>query len=64
MAEHLRVARSGRVTTLTMDRPAKRNAMTAGMWAALRGVLAPLATDPDVLVLVVSREGPSFCAGA
>src|SRR3712207_3574664 len=64
MTDHLRVTRDGHVATLTIDRPAKRNAMTAGMWAALPGVLAPLAADPAVRVLVVTGEGPSFCAGA
>lgn len=64
MDEHLRVTRDGSVATLTIDRPAKRNAMTLGMWADLPEVLAPLAHDPEVRVLVVTGEGPSFCAGA
>jgi enoyl-CoA hydratase/carnithine racemase len=52
------------VARLTIDRPEKRNAMTAAMWAGLPGVLEGLATDPDVRVLVVTGAGPSFCAGA
>lgn len=64
MTDHLRVSRRGHVATLVIDRPAKRNAMTVGMWAALPGVLAPLAGDPAVRVLVVTGEGPAFCAGA
>ncbi|WP_369252031.1 enoyl-CoA hydratase/isomerase family protein [Geodermatophilus amargosae] len=64
MAEHLRVSRDGAVAVLTIDRADKRNALTAGMWAALPGVLAELAADPDVRVLVVTGAGPSFCAGA
>ncbi|RZU30574.1 enoyl-CoA hydratase/isomerase family protein [Blastococcus saxobsidens] len=63
-ATNLRVTRDGQVATLTIDRPEKRNAMTVGMWAALPGVLAPLAADASVRVLVVTGEGPSFCAGA
>jgi enoyl-CoA hydratase/carnithine racemase len=62
--QHLRVTRDGSVATLTIDRPAKRNAMTLGMWADLPEVLAPLAGDPTLRVLVVTGEGPSFCAGA
>jgi enoyl-CoA hydratase/carnithine racemase len=64
MAEHLRVGRDGAVATLTIDRVDKRNALTAGMWASLPGVLAELAADPGVRVLVVTGAGSSFCAGA
>jgi enoyl-CoA hydratase/carnithine racemase len=34
------VTRDGSVAVLTIDRPERRNAMTAGMWAALPGVSA------------------------
>jgi enoyl-CoA hydratase/carnithine racemase len=64
MSEPLLVTRDGAVAVLTIDRPEKRNAMTAGMWAALPGVLAPLAHDPGVRTLIVTGAGPSFCAGA
>src|SRR3954449_10392444 len=60
----LTVTRDGHVARLTIDRPDKRNAMTAGMWAALPGLLAGLADDAAVRVLVVTGAGPSFCAGA
>jgi enoyl-CoA hydratase/carnithine racemase len=60
----LRVERDGAVAVLTIDRPEKRNAMTAGMWAALPELLAVLADDATVRVLVVTGAGPSFCAGA
>ena len=63
-ATNLRVTRDGHVATLTIDRVEKRNAMTLGMWAALPAVLAPLAADPGIRVLVVTGAGPSFCAGA
>jgi enoyl-CoA hydratase/carnithine racemase len=61
---HLRVETHGAVAVLTIARPGKRNALTAGMWAALPEVLAGPAGDPAVRVLVVTGEGPSFCAGA
>jgi enoyl-CoA hydratase/carnithine racemase len=64
MGEPLPVARDGHVAVLTIDRPEKRNAMTAAMWAALPGLLGELADDPAVRVLVVTGAGPSFCAGA
>ncbi len=64
MTDSLTLTRDGHVATLTIDRPEKRNAMTAEMWAALPQLLAGPATDPDVRVLVVTGAGPSFCAGA
>jgi enoyl-CoA hydratase/carnithine racemase len=64
MSQPLVVRRTGAVAVLTIERPDKRNAMTAAMWAALPGVLEPLAGDPEVRVLVVTGAGPSFCAGA
>jgi enoyl-CoA hydratase/carnithine racemase len=64
VTEQLRVTRDGPVAVLTIDRPEKRNALTAAMWAALPGVLRGLAGDPEVRVLVVTGAGPGFCAGA
>lgn len=64
MSEFFRVTRDDHVAVLTIDRPDKRNAMSAGMWADLPGVLAGPAADPQVRVLVVTGAGASFCAGA
>jgi enoyl-CoA hydratase/carnithine racemase len=64
VGDQLRVERDGAVAVLTIDRPEKRNAMTAGMWAALPELLAELAADDTVRALVVTGAGPSFCAGA
>ena len=64
MAEDLTLTRDGHVAVLTIDRPEKRNAMTAEMWAALPELLAGPAADPAVRVLVVTGAGTSFCAGA
>ena len=42
------MTRDGSVAVLTIDRPERRTAMTAGMAAALPGVLRPPADDPGV----------------
>jgi enoyl-CoA hydratase/carnithine racemase len=52
------------VATVTITNPAKRNAMSAAMWAALPGVLEDLAADSSVRVLVLTGAGDTFCAGA
>jgi enoyl-CoA hydratase/carnithine racemase len=64
VADLLTVERRGAVAVLTVNRPDKRNAMTAGMWAAVPEVLSGPAEDPAVRALVVTGAGPSFCAGA
>ncbi|MFC6982853.1 enoyl-CoA hydratase/isomerase family protein [Streptomyces cirratus] len=52
------------VATVVISHPAKRNAMTAGMWRALPGLLSALAQDSSVRVVVLTGAGPTFCAGA
>lgn len=64
MTEAIRVEVAAGVATLTLNRPAKRNAMTAEMWRALPYLLEPLARDSDVRALVLTGAGGVFCAGA
>ncbi|QXJ23243.1 enoyl-CoA hydratase/isomerase family protein [Actinomadura graeca] len=52
------------VGTITIDRPGKRNAMTAEMFGALPRLLDGLAADPGVRVLVLTGADGDFCAGA
>ncbi|HEY8480271.1 MAG TPA: enoyl-CoA hydratase/isomerase family protein [Spirillospora sp.] len=55
---------AGGVATITIDRPAKRNAMSAEMWRALPALLDDLAADREVRVVVITGAGGDFCAGA
>jgi enoyl-CoA hydratase/carnithine racemase len=52
------------VGTITIDRPDKRNAMSAAMWRELPVLLERLAADPAVRVVVLTGAGGHFCAGA
>ncbi|WP_405923245.1 enoyl-CoA hydratase/isomerase family protein [Streptomyces sp. NBC_00035] len=52
------------VATVVISHPAKRNAMTAGMWRALPPLLDELTRDADVHALVLTGAGDTFCAGA
>ncbi|MFE2263796.1 enoyl-CoA hydratase/isomerase family protein [Streptomyces griseosporeus] len=52
------------VATVVIRHPARRNAMTAGMWRALPPLLDDLAADPQVRALVLTGDGGTFCAGA
>jgi methylglutaconyl-CoA hydratase len=51
------------VATLTLNRPDKRNALSAAMIAELTGAAATLGADPAVRVVVLTGAGDSFCAG-
>lgn len=53
----------GRVATLTLNRPEKLNALTAGVLRELRGHLEALAHDDGVGCVVLAGAGRSFCAG-
>lgn len=61
----LLVDRSGHVTTLTINRPEKRNALSWDLVGRLRRAVADAKADPDVRVLVLTGAGDrAFCAGA
>src|SRR5882757_6020116 len=58
----LRHDRDG-IATLTLNRPAARNALSLGLMQALDAALAGIATDPATRVVVIAANGPAFCAG-
>jgi len=52
------------VAVLTLNRPDRLNAWTAGMEHAYFGLLEECADSPEVRVIVVTGAGRGFCAGA
>lgn len=56
-------ARPG-VTTLTLDSPHNRNALSPPLIARLRDRLAAAVADDTVRVVVLDHAGPAFCSGA
>lgn len=52
------------VTTLTLNRPQRRNAFDAELMAALIEKLMTLEHDPATRVVVLTGSGESFCSGA
>ena len=54
---------AGGVTTLTLNRPEARNALSLGMLLALSAELDRAAMDHSVRVVVLAGAGPAFCAG-
>lgn len=52
------------ITTLTLDSPANRNALSAGLVAELAAALDACAGDDAVRAVVLTHTGNTFCAGA
>ncbi len=52
------------VAVISIDRAAKRNAITLDMWEALPSLLTDLTSVEGLRVLLITGEGESFSAGA
>jgi enoyl-CoA hydratase len=59
----LTVARADGVALLTLNRPAKRNALSIELRERLIDELATLARDDDVRCAVLTGAGTAFCSG-
>lgn len=55
---------SDAVATITLNRPAKRNALNGEMVARLKDALACAQSDAEVRAIVITGAGKDFCAGA
>jgi enoyl-CoA hydratase/carnithine racemase len=55
---------SQRIATVTLNRPDRLNAYTAGLGDALRAAMRRAADDAEVRVIVLTGAGRGFCAGA
>ncbi len=64
MADVLRVHRDGERLELVLHRPHVHNALNPELVEALRAAVEEAGQDPGVRYVVLSAEGPSFCAGA
>lgn len=53
----------GAVATLTLNRPAKMNALSNGMLDALLSALDDIAADRSVRVVILAANGKAFCTG-
>jgi methylglutaconyl-CoA hydratase len=61
---HLRRTDDGPVATVALARPDARNALNAALIEELTRCFGELADDERVRVVVLTGEGPAFCAGA
>lgn len=52
------------IATLTLDSPANRNALSAGLVGELAEALGTCAADDTVRAVILTHTGNTFCAGA
>jgi len=63
MSEQVRVSTAEGVCEVRLSRPEKRNAITLAMYQGLTAALAAAQADAGVRAVLLSGEGPGFCAG-
>ena len=59
----VRITREAGALHIAMTRPAKRNALTVAMYAAMAEALAQAEQDDGVCAVIFSGEGVAFCGG-
>jgi enoyl-CoA hydratase len=60
----VRSERRDHILLLTLDRPSARNAVNGDVASQLEAALDEADSNPDIWVVVLTHEGPVFCAGA
>lgn len=63
MEDILETTRDEGVATVTLNRPAARNALSRDLRQAIRSTIAELDADDTVGAIVLTGAGPAFCAG-
>jgi enoyl-CoA hydratase/carnithine racemase len=62
-ARHVRLAVDGKVATITLDRPDKKNPLTFDSYAELADLFRAAAKDKAVKAFVICGAGGNFCSG-
>ena len=62
-ARYIRLAVDGKVATITLDRPDKKNPLTFESYAELADLFRAAAKEKAVKALVVTGAGGNFCSG-
>jgi len=63
MTQHIHVTTAERITTIRLDRPDKKNAITLEMYAAVSAALEAATGDPAVRAVVITGSRDCFTAG-
>ncbi len=61
--KHFEWSVEGRVATIALNRPERKNPLTFESYGELRDVLRDLVYCPDIRALVITGQGGNFCSG-
>ena len=62
-AEHFDWSVDGKVATITLNRPERKNPLTFESYAELRDTFRALNDADDVKMVVITGAGGNFCSG-
>ncbi|MDE2364556.1 MAG: enoyl-CoA hydratase/isomerase family protein, partial [Hyphomicrobiales bacterium] len=62
-AQHFLWEVSGKVATITLNRPERKNPLTFESYAELRDLFRQLSYATDVKAVVIAGAGGNFCSG-
>ncbi len=58
------ITRTNSIVTITLNQPAKKNAVNQAMWLGLLETFRGLRQDRDARVVIITGAGDGFCSGA
>ncbi|MEQ8818434.1 MAG: enoyl-CoA hydratase family protein [Thalassobaculum sp.] len=61
--EHFKLEVDGKLATVTLDRPDRKNPLTFESYAELRDLFRALQYEPEVKAVVITGAGGNFCSG-
>src|SRR3984885_6853721 len=61
--QHFQYEVNGKVATITLNRPDRKNPLTFDSYAELRELFRAMALADDIKVIVVTGAGENFCSG-
>jgi len=62
-AQHVRLAVTGHVATITLNRPERKNPLTFESYAELANIFRAAARDKNIKAIVITGAGGNFCSG-
>ena len=61
--QHIEVENRGHIGSIWLNRPEKKNALSADMWADIPSAVADLDDEESIRVIVLAARGSAFCVG-